>query len=226
MGRLTATGLTGLMLAASIAIPATAPALAGSQDDGPGKDRIRQWLTRNSPVREQSRTPAQPRRYAQKTATPETGASGTDAKDPRAGDRDHEQARRLMRAIDAILKDAAENRSDARKLPSKDDFLVTPLWTETKEDRERKIRDLLDAALGIVTDAPIVDMQKRIEKLRKNIHELRDNIVSYRERQLVAPKDGMLPGVLTDTKDSLQANIDDAKKRIEENEKEIDKAKS
>ena len=56
-----------------------------------------------------------------------------------------------MAAIDAILKETAENRSDARKLPSKDEFLVTPLWTETKEDREAKIKDLLDAALGVVT---------------------------------------------------------------------------
>ncbi len=152
-----------------------------------------------------------------------TGAGANN--DPRAGDKTYEQAQRLMRAIDAILKETAENRSDARKLPSKKDFIVPPIWTETKEDRQRKIRDLLDAALGIVTDAPIVDVQKRIETLRKNIRELENSIVDYRERKLVAPKDGMLPGLFTDTKDSLQTNIDEAKARIEDNKDAIAKAK-
>src|SRR5262249_52913673 len=86
-------------------------------------------------------------------AAPETPAApAAPPPDPRAGDPTYEQAQRLMRAIDAILQDAAKNRGDLKKLPSKDDFLVTPLWTETKEQREAKIRALLDAALGIVTD--------------------------------------------------------------------------
>ncbi len=154
-----------------------------------------------------------------------SSANNDGANDPRAGDKTYEQAQRLMRAIDAILKETAENRSDARKLPSKKDFIVPPIWTETKEDRQRKIRDLLDAALGIVTDAPIVDVQKRIETLRKNIRELETAIVDYRERKLVAPNDGMLPGLFTDTKDSLQSNIDEAKARVEDNKDAIAKAK-
>ena len=100
-----------------------------------------------------------------------------------------------MKAIDAILQDTAKNRGEAKKLPSESDFLMKPLWTETREDREKKIRDLLDAALGIVTDVPVVDMQKKIEGLRKNIRELDDRIVKLREKQLIAPKDGMLPGL-------------------------------
>jgi len=164
---------------------------------------------------------------AQDAATPSTkpGQARAKARDPRAGDKTYEQAQRLMRAINAILKDTAQNRSDARKLPSRKDFLVTPIWTETKEDRQQKIRDLLDAALGIVTDAPIVNIQKRIEKLRNNIRELDNRIVELREKRLVAPKDGMLPGIITDTKNSLQENIDDAKSRIAENKKEIETAK-
>ncbi len=148
------------------------------------------------------------------------------AKDPRDGDPAFEQAQRLMKAIDAVLQDTARNRGDLRKLPSKDTFIIPPLWTETKEDREKKVRDLLDAALGIVTDVPVVDVQKKIETLRKNIHELDDRIVKLREKQLTAPKDGMLPGYVTDTVDSLTKDIEDTKKRIESNKDEIANAKA
>ena len=103
---------------------------------------------------------------------------------------------------------------------------MKPLWTETREDREKKIRDLLDAALGIVTDVPVVDVQKKIEGLRKNIRELDDRIVKLREKQISAPKDGMLPGFITDTVDSLGKDIEESKKRIELNRDEIAKAKS
>lgn len=147
-------------------------------------------------------------------------------KDAREGDATYEQARRLMQAIDAVLQDAARNRGEAKKLPSKDDYLVTPIWTETKEDREKKIRELLDAALGIVTDVPVVDVQRKVELLRKNIRDIEDRIVKLREKQLTAPKDAMLPGILADTVDSLGRDIEDAKKRIEGNRAEIGTAKS
>ena len=162
---------------------------------------------------------------------PGVSASGPSAtpsapeKDPREGDPSFEQAQRLMKAVDAILQDAAKNRGEARKLPSEKDFLMKPLWTETKEDREKKIRDLLDAALGIVTDVPVVEVQKKIEGLRKNVRELDDRIVKLREKQVGAPKDGMLPGLITDTVDSLGKDIDEAKKRIDLNHEEIAKAK-
>src|SRR5438128_116299 len=159
-------------------------------------------------------------------ATP--GPSATPAapeKDPREGDPSFEQAQRLMKAVDAILQDTAKNRGEARKLPTEKDFLMKPLWTETKEDREKKIRDLLDAALGIVTDVPVVDVQKKIEGLRKNIRELDDRIVKLREKQIGAPKDAMLPGLFTDTVDSLGKDIDESKKKIELSREEIAKAK-
>ena len=146
-------------------------------------------------------------------------------KDPREGDPAYEQAQRLMKAIDSILQDTARQRGEARKLPSDKDFLMKPLWTETKEDREKKVRDLLDSALGIVTDVPVVDVQKKIEGLRKNIREHDDRIVKLREKQIVAPKDGMLPGLITDTVDSLSKDIDETKKKIELNREEIAKAK-
>ena len=148
---------------------------------------------------------------------------------PKAGeetDVTREQAQRLMKAIESILQDTARNRSEARKLPTENDYIVRPIWTETREDRERRIRDLLDSALGIVTDVPVVELQKKIETLRKNIRDLDDRIVSLREKQLVAPKDGMLPGYVTDTIDSLAKDIEDTKRRIELNRAEIGKTKS
>jgi hypothetical protein len=124
-----------------------------------------------------------------------------------------------------VLQDAAKNRGEAKKLPSKDEFIVPPLWTETREDREKKVRDLLDAALAIVTDVSVVDVQKRIERLRKNIRDLDDRIARAREKQLTAPTQGMLPGVLTDTVDSLAKDIEETKKKIASNQQEIQLAK-
>ena len=145
--------------------------------------------------------------------------------DPREGDPSYEQARALMRAIDGILNTVAEQRAEAKKLPAKDEFLVTPLWTETREDREDRIRKLLDATLAIVTDAPVVEVQKRIEQHRRNIRDLEASIVTLKEKQITAPKDAMLPGVLTDTVDSLDAKITDTKARIAGNEAAIAAAK-
>ena len=146
--------------------------------------------------------------------------------DPRAGDPSFEQARRLMQAIDSILQDTARNRTDAKKLPSKEDFLIPPLFSETREDREKKVRDLLDSAMGVVTEVPVVDIQKRIEERRRNIRDLEDRIVKLREKQLTAPKEAMLAGILTDTVDSLQRDIEDSGKRIAANREDIGKAKT
>ena len=115
-------------------------------------------------------------------------------KDPREGEEAYEQARQLMLAVDAILQDTAEQRTQAQKLPGRDEFILTPLWTETREDREARIRNLLDSALGIVTDVPIVEMQKKVEGLRQNIREIEANIATLKEKQITAPKDAMLPG--------------------------------
>ncbi len=157
--------------------------------------------------------------------TPPTTLAEPTTRDVREGDPLFEQAQRLMKAIDAILSDTARNRGEARKLPSTNDFIVKPLWTETREDRERKIRDLLDAALGIVTDVPVVESQKKIEGLRKNIREIEDRIVKLRERQITAPKSALIPGVTADTVDSLERDIADSKTRIDLNRDQIAAAK-
>ncbi|MEZ5851078.1 MAG: hypothetical protein R3D68_10570 [Hyphomicrobiaceae bacterium] len=193
-------------------ISAAAPAFAQSA----GRDGIEDLLRKNggTPRVEDQQHPG--------NASPRAAAP----KDAREGDAAYEQAQRLMRAIDAILQDTARNRDEARKLPAESDFILKPIWTETKEDREKKIRELLDAALGIVTDVPVVDVQRKIETLRKNIRDLDDRIVKLREKQLTAPKDGFLPGYVTDTVESLKNEIEDSRKRIEENKSEIAKAKS
>ncbi|MEQ8822994.1 MAG: hypothetical protein RIC14_01325 [Filomicrobium sp.] len=198
--------LTTLALALAVALTAVSPGQVGAQTSS--RDTIGDLL-------------------AQATGL---GSETADAKapdtDPRANDKTYQQARDLMQAIDAILQDTAKQRSDARKLPGKDEFLVTPIWTETREDREHRIRDLLDSALAIVTDAPVVEVQKKVEGLRRNIRELEDSIVSMKERQLTAPKDSVLPGIISDTVSSLESDIADARERIERNKQEIVKAKS
>ncbi len=145
--------------------------------------------------------------------------------DPRQGDTQFDQAQRLMRAVDAILQDTARNRGEATKLPPRSDFVLPPIFTETREDREKKIRDLMDAVLGIVSDVPVVEVQKRIETNRKNIRDLENRIVTLREKQLTAPKDGVLPGMITDTVDSLAKDVVDSQRKIELNKEEIKKAK-
>ena len=153
-------------------------------------------------------------------------APALEPKDPRDGDAAYEQAQRLMKAVDSILQDTAKNRGEARKLPSKDDSIINMPWTETKEDRERKIRDLMDSVLGVVTDVPVVEVQKKIDGLRKNIRDLDDRIVTLREKQLTAPKDGMLPGIVSDTVDSLGKDIEDTKRKVELNRTEIKNQKT
>ncbi len=202
------------------------------------RDTISDMLKRQDRVAQSAPTQSAPAQRGQPAPLPAPKAQAAPAppqspavqseppKDPREGDAAFEQAQRLMKAIDAILQDTAKNRGEAKKLPSKDEFIIPPVWTETKEDREKKIRDLLDAVLGVVTDVPVVDVQKKIETLRKNIRDLDDRIVKLREKQLTAPKDGVLPGYVTDTVDSLAKDVEDTKKRIEGNRQEIAKSKA
>lgn len=168
---------------------------------------------------------ARTERVAETLPAKPPAAAPTLPADPREGEEAYEQARRLMLSVDAILRDAADQRSEAQKLPGRDEFILTPLWTETREDREGRIRGLLDSALGIVTDVPIVEMQKKVEGLRLNIRDIEAEIARYKEKQITAPKDAMLPGVLTDTVASLDSNIKDAEQRIEKNRDEIAKTK-
>ena len=153
-------------------------------------------------------------------------APSTIPKDPRAGEANYEQAKKLMGAIDAILKDTADTRAGSAKLPSREDYMIPPIWTETREDRNVKVRDMLDAALAIVTDVPVVDVQKKVESLRKNIRDLEDQNAKLKEKQLVAPKDATLPGILSDTVASLATAVAENNKRIDANRIAIAAAKT
>jgi hypothetical protein len=205
-----------------LAAAATAALAAGSAAEPAGSDRIGDLLRRPRPPLEVAQgAPADVNGANAPAKAPRAGT----LRDPREGDAQYEQAQKLMKAVNAILEDAARDRSEAKKLPSENEFIMKPLWTETREDREKKVRDLLNAALGIVTDVPVVDMQKKIEGLRKSIRELDDRIVKLREKQLSAPQEGVLPGVITDTVDSLGKEIEEVKKRIELNRLEITTAK-
>ncbi|MGL4397749.1 MAG: hypothetical protein ACRCS9_14510 [Hyphomicrobium sp.] len=215
--RLTVLMMTTAVLALAAAIPAAAQTAH--------RDRIADLLA------------ATPGDDAKVAANDESGASpaagstpgqepNAAAVDPRAGDVGYEQAQKLMTAIDEVLADTAENRSSAQKLPSRDDYLIPPMWTETKEDRQEKVRGLLDSALGIVTDVPVVDVQKKVEGLRRNIRDLEDQNVKLKEKQLGAPKDATLPGILNDTVASLDTAIAENTKRIEANRADIKTAKT
>ena len=213
----TRTAVSTIALGLVVGIAATAPVSAQSG----GRDTIGDIIRRDNGQMEGQTGP----RIAQGTPPAQPKAAAPAERDPREGEAAYEQARRLMAAIDAILQDTAKNRADAKKLPSKDEFMLPPVWTETREDRDKKIRDLLDAAMGVVTEVPVVDVQKKIEERRKNIRDLEERIISLRERQLKAPKDAMLPGILNDTVDSLGREVEDTNKRIAGNRDEIKGAK-
>ena len=171
-------------LVAVLAVMAATPSAAQTAT----RDVIADWLSGTKPADQRMAQSTPPTAKAVPPATkaqpPAIPAPEVVERDPREGEQAYEQARKLMAAIDAVLQDTAKNRGEVRKLPSKDEFLVSPLWTETKEDREKKVRDLLDAALGIVTDVPVVDFQKRVEERRKSIREIDERIVKLREKQL------------------------------------------
>jgi hypothetical protein len=185
------------------------------------RDAIADWLKARETA---TPSPIDPTAKSTKLS-PEAAAAKAAAQDPRDGDPQYEQAKALMAAVDAVLKDAADTRAGAEKLPSRDDYIIPPFWKETREDRDVKVRNLLDAALGIVTNAPVVDVQKRLDFLRHNIRDIEDQNVKLKEKQLIAPKDASFPGVLTDTVASIEAQIEENHKRIAANRAEIKKEK-
>ncbi len=101
-----------------------------------------------------------------------------------------------------------------RSCPAKDEFLVTPLWTETREDREARMRAAARRhARHRHRRARRRGAEEASRGYRRNIRDLEANIVTLKEKQITAPKDGMLPGVLTDTVASLGDDIEDCQAR-------------
>ena len=163
-----------LTLGAAIALAGAALAQAAR------RDAIADWLR----TAETATTPGSPGAAAK--ATPP---------DPREGDPQYEQARALMVAIDAILKDAADTRSGATKLPSRDDFILPPMWTETREDRNQKVRACSTARSPSSPTCPWSRCRRRSRGSARNIREIEDQNATLKEKQLIAPKDAAFPAI-------------------------------
>ena len=135
------------------------------------------------------------------------------------------QSQALLASIDKTLKRAATAREAAKTSPSRDTFLFEPVWTETREEREKEVRDLLDNALAIVTDAPILKLQEDIKKQQDKIAANRDRIATLREKQLGVPQSGLLPSFFSDTKESIDKSITALEADIKEREADIHRIK-
>ncbi len=156
--------------------------------------------------------------------SPSEDAAGQ--RDPRSDDEAFQRSRQLLEAIDEILKDAADERAKTRDLPSQDTFILPPLWSDTREDNEERVRALLDSALEIVTDAPIVQMQETIAERRAAVEQMRDEITELKQERISAPEDGWMPGVLSDTRGSIDEAIKELERRITENRAVIEEKKA
>jgi len=153
-------------------------------------------------------------------------ATEAEQRDPRADDPAFQRTQQLLRAIDDILADAADERAKAQDLPSQDTFILPPLWSDTREDNEKRVRALLDSALQIVTDAPIVEMQETIAARRTAIDKMRDEITALKQERISAPEDGWMPGVLSETRGSIDKAIEELERRIAENRAVIEENKA
>jgi hypothetical protein len=122
------------------------------------------------------------------------------------------QSQALLGAIDKILRRAAAEREAAKTLPERDKFFIPPIFSETREEREIAVRELLDSALAIVTDAPVLQKQAEIKRYRDTIASLKERKAEYREKRLEAPQAGVMPSIFTETQES----IDRAVTRIDE----------
>jgi hypothetical protein len=131
------------------------------------------------------------------------------------------QSPALLTEIDSILKRAAAEREGAKTLPSETAFALPPIWRETREAREKSVRNLLDGALEIITDAPVLRMQADLKADRDAIAALRSRIADLRERRLDAPATGLLPGLLSDTQGSIDSAIDSIEADIADREARV-----
>ncbi len=131
------------------------------------------------------------------------------------------QSPTLLSSIDKILKRAATEREGAKNLPTRDKFLFEPVWTETREEREREVRDLLDSALAVVTDAPILKLQEDIKKQQDKIAAGKDRIATLREKRLGVPQPGWAPSFFTETTESVDTSIAATEADIKKREADI-----
>ncbi|MBX2805295.1 MAG: hypothetical protein KTR19_04925 [Hyphomicrobiales bacterium] len=147
------------------------------------------------------------------------------AKEDRRTYLNDQRAGELLSAIDSLLSRAAKERAEMKDLPSRERYVIPPLWQETREDRENDVEELLGSVLEIVTDAPVIEMQKKLRQSRDQISSMKDQIISLREQRMRAPEDGMLPGILSQTQGSIDDQIAELEARIKRNEDAIARTK-
>jgi len=66
-----------------------------------------------------------------------------------------------------------------------------------------------------------VEVQKKLESLRRNIRDIEDQNARLKEKQLVAPKEAGFTEIMTETVSSIEKQIEDNNKRIAANRAEI-----
>ena len=172
-----------------------------------------------------AQTPAANPAQAPATSPAPAAPQAPGAEAPVVRDLSQKKAIDLLAAIESLLTRTATERSELKDLPSRDNYVIPPLWKETREDREAQIRKLLDSVLEIVTDAPVVQMQASLQERRHAIAQLKDQITALRERRLRAPESGLMPGILSETQSSIDDKIKDIEARIKSNEEEIAKGR-
>jgi hypothetical protein len=172
-----------------------------------------------------AQTPAPNPAQAAATGPAPAAPQAPTAEEPVVRDLSQKKAIDLLAAIESLLTRAANERAELKDLPSRQNYVIPPLWKETREDREAQIRKLLDSVLEIITDAPVVQMQASLQDRRHAIAQLKDQITALRERRLSAPESGLMPGILSETQSSIDDKISDIEARIKSNEEEIAKGR-
>ncbi|MCI4663660.1 MAG: hypothetical protein MRY74_02960 [Neomegalonema sp.] len=150
-----------------------------------------------------------------------TPTAAAQTKDPRAGDPAFERSRKLFGQIRKILDEAAKVRLKQATKP--DGAVENFFWRQFGVDDARRVKDLLGAAFEMAIDAPVVQMQREIEKAREQIDVMRGQIAELSERRIAAPKDGGMSAWLGLDEDqrTLSRAIDELKRRIKAQEDKI-----
>ncbi len=142
-------------------------------------------------------------------------------RDPRAGDPDFKRSQQLFDALKDVLDEAAKRRLKRQTDP--DGALEDLFWRQFGADQNTRIRDLLSSAFEMMTDAPVVDIQRGIGKARDEIAKMRGQIAELKEKRIAAPPDDGWSSWLgvTEDKRTITDAIEELEARIKGQEAEI-----
>ncbi|MEO1456928.1 MAG: hypothetical protein AAFV49_05075 [Pseudomonadota bacterium] len=132
-----------------------------------------------------------------------------------------ERIRRIFREVRETLDEAAEERRAAQAGEATVIDRLTGSGPQARADR------LLSAALEVVADAPIVELQREIAERRAEIEEAEAEITELREARIVAPDSVGLWDRLGGAQDRerIEAEIAEGRAQVQENRAAIDEAK-